>query len=71
MSITATLDIPAEKSLQALLSTEAETFKHKRATYTLKTGEKLTITITAEDATALKATVSSICRVLTVHEKAQ
>lgn len=68
--ITATVSFPNNETLSALFDTEQETFRHKRATYEVARDKNITITIHAQDATALKATVSSICRVLSVHEKA-
>lgn len=69
--IRATLSIPSSPELLQLFRTEQESFKHKRASYTLVEGKELTIKIEAEDGSALKATVASICRVVTIYEKAK
>lgn len=69
--IETTISVPKNSQLLALFLTEEQTFKHKRATYTIQEGDTLTINIKAQDATALKATVASICRVLAVYEKAK
>jgi|GEM_PF-2457511 len=69
--ITASVAFPAKTGLAELFRSEEETFRHARATYTMRhEGGRLIAEIEAEDATALKATVSSICRVLSVYEKA-
>jgi tRNA threonylcarbamoyladenosine modification (KEOPS) complex Pcc1 subunit len=65
--ITATITLPKKAPLLQLMKTEQESFRHKRASYTI---EKNIVTITAEDGSALKATVASICRVVTIFEKA-
>lgn len=67
-----TIFLPKDKNLLILLEAEQGTFRHKRASYTLKkSANQLIAEIEAEDASALKATVSSICRVITVYEKAR
>jgi tRNA threonylcarbamoyladenosine modification (KEOPS) complex Pcc1 subunit len=70
--ITAVMTIPSDAALAALLKTEEETFRHARSSYTVRDeGKNIVIEIAAKDATALRATTSSICRVLAVHEKAK
>ncbi len=72
MTIHATVTTPFEPSLETLFRSEEETFRHPRATYRIaRRGPSLMFTIQARDATALKATVASICRVIAVHEKAR
>lgn len=56
--------------LEHLFATE--TFAHARAEYTVKrVDDAIIITISAEDATALRATITSITRVLAVYERAK
>ncbi|MBR9693116.1 hypothetical protein GOV07_04275 [Candidatus Woesearchaeota archaeon] len=63
------ISLPYSEALLALLNTEE--FTHPRASYDVKKdGKNITITIEAKDATALKTAVSSVCRVVTVYEKA-
>lgn len=70
--ITASVTLPGEKSLASLLRSEEKSFSHNRASYTVADkGKSITITITAEDATALKTVVSSVSRIVTVYEKAK
>lgn len=69
MKITASLTFPKEPHLLTLL--RSERFEHPRATYTVEEEGGITIRITAEDATALKTAVNSVCRVATVYEKAR
>ena len=63
------ISLPYSEALLALLRTEE--FTHPRASYEVKGGKNITITIEAKDATALKTAVSSVCRVVTVFEKAR
>ena len=70
--IRSTIEIEGDEILAALLASEEATFRHARATYQLRrSASTLRIVIEAKDASALKATVSSICRVLAVQEKAR
>ncbi len=56
--------------LESLFATES--FSHARAEYSLRReGGALVCTIRAQDAVALRATVTSITRVLAVYEKAK
>lgn len=67
----ASITIPATPELEHLLATEASSFRHKRSSYTVeKRGDTLVIDIEAGDAVALRATVTSITRVLALYEKA-
>ena len=61
--ITLTIDEPEKIRI---LKTEFESLEKKR--FTVKT-KKDTVEITAEDATALKAILNSVCKVLIVYEK--
>lgn len=68
--ISSVITLPFEKPLLTLFETEQ--FRHPRASYSVRRdGEELVIEVRAEDATALKTAVSSICRVVTVFEKAR
>lgn len=72
MTLNATITVPKSATLVALFTTEAECFRHKRAGYRMREeGRRLILEIEAADASALKATVSSICRTLAVYEKAR
>ncbi len=58
--------------LAALFRTERESFRHRRAAYAVRrTGERLVVDITAEDATALRAAANSVRRLAAVFEKAR
>ena len=49
---------------------EEKMFKHERSCYALaRTGDEVTITIEAEDPTALRATVTSVTRILMIVRK--
>ena len=65
MSYTATLKIDEPEKIR-ILKTEFESLEKER--FTVKT-TKDAVEITAEDATALKAILNSVCKVLTVYEK--
>ncbi len=68
--IKTSISLPAEQALFHLLETEQ--FKHPRARYDIHNkGKTLHIDIEAEDAVALKTAVSSLCRVITMYEKAK
>jgi len=69
--ISSTIVVPGDKRLLALLKAEEKSFSHPRTSYTVADGKSITINITAEDATALKTVVSSVCRVVAVYEKAK
>ena len=61
--VTLTIDEPEKIHI---LKTEFESLEKER--FTVKT-KKDTVEITAEDATALKAVLNSVCKVLIVYEK--
>ena len=68
--IKAKMSLPTSAALTALL--HSESFTHPRAQYEVRTkGKHVEITIEAADAVALKTAVNSLCRVITVHEKAK
>jgi tRNA threonylcarbamoyladenosine modification (KEOPS) complex Pcc1 subunit len=70
--ITSTVRIPRSPQLTALLKAEQESFRHARTSYRVVEREgQIVVEITAEDATALKTVVSSLCRVVNVYEKAR
>lgn len=55
--------------LEQLFATES--FAHARAEYTVRRdGDALVLTVSADDAVALRATITSITRVLALHDKA-
>ncbi len=65
MSYEVTLTIDEPEKIR-ILKTEFESLEKKR--FAVKT-KKDTVEITAEDATALKAILNSVCKVLIVYEK--
>lgn len=68
--IEAEITLPENPELLALLRSEAATFRHARATYTLASEQPIRLHVSADDAIALRATVTSITRVLAIHERA-
>jgi tRNA threonylcarbamoyladenosine modification (KEOPS) complex Pcc1 subunit len=70
--ITSTITFPRSAELLTLLKAEQESFAHPRTSYTAsEQGNSITVDITADDATALKTVVSSVCRIVAVYEKAR
>ncbi|MCK4670642.1 MAG: hypothetical protein KAT43_05565 [Nanoarchaeota archaeon] len=65
MTYEVTLKIDEPEKIR-ILKTEFESLEKQR--FTIKT-KKDTVEITAEDATALKAILNSVCKVLIVYEK--
>ena len=58
-------------SLPPPVKSEATAFQHTRASYTLtRKKENLVLTLNAQDAIALKASITSISRIIAIHEKA-
>ncbi len=69
--ITNTLCLPSSPELEQLLRSEAASFTHGRASYAVeRKGKELRITIEAADAVALRTVVTSVTRVINIHEKA-
>ena len=70
--ISSTIALPHSAELLTLLTAEQKSFTHVRTGYKVQERAKqIIIEITAQDATALKTVVSSVCRVVAVFEKAQ
>ncbi len=70
--IRSTIELAGDARLAALLAAEERSFEHRRAGYKAKSeGKRLVVEIEAEDATALKTVVSSVCRIVSVYEKAK
>jgi len=69
--ITSTIVLPASAELELLLRSEAASFTHGRTSYGVeRKGKELHITIKADDAVALRTVVTSVTRVINIHEKA-
>jgi tRNA threonylcarbamoyladenosine modification (KEOPS) complex Pcc1 subunit len=70
--ISSTIRLPYSPELAALLKAEQGSFRHARTRYAVAVqGGKIVVEIDAEDATALRTVVSSVCRVAAVYEKAK
>ncbi len=70
--ISSTIRFPRSPQLLTLLKAEQESFKHPRTSYVVaERGGEIAVDITAQDATALRTVVSSVCRVAAVFEKAK
>ncbi len=70
--IRSTIELAGDARLATLLTAEEKSFEHRRVGYAVKaSGGRLVVEIEAEDATALKTAVSSVCRIVSVYEKAE
>lgn len=57
-------------SLERLFAAERQELLNDRASYSVSSGDgTATITVEAQDATALRAVLNSVCKTLIVHEK--
>ncbi len=70
--ISSTIRLPHSPELATLLKAEQESFRHARTRYSVAVqGDRIVVEVDAEDATALKTVVSSLCRIAAVYEKAK
>ena len=71
MRLSATITVQEEPELvMRVFAAEDKAFKHGRSSYSIEQqGGKVVITAEASDPTALRATVTSITRILNIIEK--
>lgn len=71
MRLSCTITVKEESDIvEQVFAAEDKEFKHGRSGYSLaRDGSQVIITAHAQDATALRATVTSITRILTIVEK--